>query len=68
MACQQAGGYEREIVGGIDSVAVAAAMPQYLPQLVCEGEEETLLECESYGGLGSDCVSGEAPVITCRGQ
>ena len=65
VACQHAGGYEREIVD-LDSVAISGA--QFLSQLVCEGDETTLLECESHASLGSECNTGEAPVLTCRGE
>lgn len=67
VACQQAGGYEREIVGDIESVTITG--PVFLSELGCEGDEASLLdfECRRYRNIGSDCVSSQDAVITCRG-
>ena len=46
VACQQVGGYEREIVGDIDSVSIMG--PVFLSELGCDGNEDSLLECRSY--------------------
>ena len=46
VACQQVGGYEREIVGDIDSVSIVG--PVFLSELGCDGNEDSLLECRSY--------------------
>jgi hypothetical protein len=64
VACQQAGGYERKLVGDIDSTAISG--PVFVSQLDCQGDEDGVLECPQFGGLGSDCSTGVAPVITCR--
>ena len=65
VACQQAGGYERDVVGEIGSVVFNG--PVFLSELHCEGEEENVLSCTSYERLGSECLTGEVPLITCRG-
>ena len=65
VACQQVGGYEREIVGDIDSVSIMG--PVFLSELGCEGDEDSLLECRSYSSIGDECEVGEAPFLTCRG-
>ena len=65
VACQQGGGYERELAGGIGSAAISG--PVFVSQLDCQGDEDRILECPQFGGLGSDCSTGVAPVITCRG-
>ena len=66
VACQQAGGYEREIVGSIESAAITG--PVFLSELGCEGDETSLLDCRSYRYIGSECVSLENAIITCRGM
>ena len=66
VACQQAGGYEREIVGGIESVAIAA--PVFLSKLGCQENDTSLLECRRYTHLGSECVTADNAVIICRGR
>ena len=66
VACQQVGGYEREIVGDIDSVSIMG--PVFLSEIGCDGNEDSLLECRSYSSIGDECDVEEAPVITCRGQ
>ena len=65
VACQQAGGYERELVGDITSVAITG--PEFVSQLGCEGEEDNLLDCPIFTHIGSECESGNNAVITCRG-
>lgn len=67
VACQQAGGYERESAGEIESVSITT--PLLLSKLYCDGNEETLLDCTSSDLItGPICTSGLAPVITCKGQ
>ena len=66
VTCQQVGGYEREIVGDIDSVSIMG--PVFLSELGCDGDEDSLLECRSYSSIGDECSTGHAPSITCRGQ
>ena len=41
VACQQVGGYEREIVGDIDSVSIMG--PVFLSELGCDGNEDSIL-------------------------
>ena len=65
VACQQVGGYEREIVGDIDSVSIMG--PVFLSELGCDGNEDSLLECRSYSSIGDECDVGEAPFLTCIG-
>ena len=65
VACQQAGGYERQVVGDVESVASVG--PMFLSKLGCEGDESTLLECRRYISIGSECASDQVPVITCKG-
>ena len=65
VACQQAGGYERYVVGEVGAAVINGLV--FLSELDCMGDEETLLSCTSYSSLGSECVTNEAPVITCRG-
>ena len=65
VACQQAGGYERQLVGDIDSTTISG--PVFVSMLDCEGDEDVLLECPQFGGLGSECSTGQAPIITCQG-
>ena len=65
VACQQTGGYERQVVGDIESVASVG--PMFLSELGCEGDEQTLLECRRYISIGSECASNRVPVITCKG-
>ena len=65
VACQQAGGYERQVVGDIESVASVG--PMFLSELGCEGDEQTLLECRRYISIGSECTTNQVPVITCKG-
>ena len=66
VACQQAGGYEREIVGSIKSAAITG--PVFLSQLGCEGDETSLLDCRSYRYIGSGCDTADNAVIKCRGM
>ena len=66
VACQQAGGYEREIVGGIESAAITG--PVFLSELGCKENDTSLLECRRYAHIGSDCASADNAVITCRGM
>ena len=66
VACQQAGGYEREIIGGIESAAITG--PVFVSQLGCEGDETSLLDCRSYTYIGSGCVTADNAVIKCRGM
>ena len=66
VACQQAGGYEREIVGDIESTAITG--PMFLSELGCRGDETHLLDCQYYKYIGSECVSPDNAVITCRGM
>ena len=65
VACQQAGGYEREILGGIESVAITG--PVFLSELGCDGTEAHLLDCRRYTYIGSECANPDNAVITCRG-
>ena len=65
VACQQAGGYEREIVGSIESTSITG--PVFLSALGCEGDESSLFECRRYNYIGSECATHENAVITCRG-
>ena len=66
VACQQAGGYERQVVGDIESTA--STEPMFLSKLGCEGDELTLLECRRYTSIGSECASNHDVVITCKGM
>ena len=66
VACQQAGGYEREIVGSIESAAITG--PAFLSELGCEGNEISLLKCRRYNYIGSECTTPDNAVITCRGM
>ena len=66
VACQQAGGYEREIVDSIESAAITG--PVFVSQLGCEGDETSLLDCRSYTYIGSGCVTADNAVIKCRGM
>ena len=66
VACQQAGGYERQAVG--DIMSIASTGPMFLSELDCEGDEQTLLDCQRYASLGSECASNGDVVITCRGM
>ena len=66
VACQQAGGYERQVVG--DILSIPSTGPIFLSELDCEGDEQTLLDCQRYARLGSECASNEGVVITCRGM
>ena len=65
VACQQAGGYERETVGGIGSVTISG--PVFLSEVDCDGHEETLLDCRILTSFGTECGTEVAPVLTCRG-
>ena len=65
VACQQAGGYEREIVGSIESVAITG--PVFLSELGCDGTEAHLLDCRRYTYIGSECANPDNVLITCRG-
>ena len=65
VACQQAGGYEREIVGSIESAAITG--PVFLSGLGCEGDETTLLDCRYYKYIGSECDTSDNAVVTCTG-
>ena len=60
----QVGGYEREIVGDIDSVSIMG--PVFLSELGCDGNEDSILECRSYSSFGDECSTGHAPSITFR--
>ena len=66
VACQQAGGYEREIVGAIESTVIKG--PVFISGLGCEGDETTLLDCRYYKYIGSECDTADNAVITCRGM
>ena len=66
VACQQAGGYERQVVGDIESVASVG--PMFLSELGCEGDEATLLECRRFKSIGSECATTQDTVITCKGM
>ena len=65
VACQQAGGYEREIVGGIESATITG--PVFLSGLGCKGDETRLLDCRYYKYIGSECDTPNNAVITCTG-
>ena len=65
VACQQAGGYERQVVG--DILSIASTGPMFLSELDCEGDEQTLLDCQRHASLGSECASNDNVVITCKG-
>ena len=65
VACQQAGGYEREVVGSIESTAITG--PVFLSQLGCEGDENELIECPRDERIGSACLTQDNVVVTCRG-
>ena len=65
VACQQAGGYGRQVVGDIESTSSTG--PMFLSELGCEGDELTLLECRRYAGIGSECASNQDVIITCKG-
>ena len=65
VACQQAGGYERKIVGGIESAAIIG--PVFLSEVVCEGDETRLLDCQRHNHIGSECDNTNNAVITCQG-
>lgn len=47
----------------------AGTGPIFLDNLACEGEEESLLQCDSYSlSLGiHDCQHSEDVGVTCRG-
>ena len=66
VACQQAGGYERQVVG--DIISIASTGPMFLSELDCEGDEDTLLDCQRYARLGSECTSNDGVAITCKGM
>ena len=66
VACQQVGGYERQVVGDIESIA--SVMPMFLSKLGCEGDEITLLECRRFKSIGSECSTSQDTVITCKGM
>ena len=66
VACQQAGGYERQVVGDIESTSSTG--PMFLSELGCEGDELTLLECRRYTSIGSECTNNQDAVITCKGM
>ena len=66
VACQQAGGYEKEIVGGIESAAITG--PVFLSKLGCKENDTSLLECRRYTHIGSECVTADNAVITCKGM
>ena len=66
LACQQAGGYEREIIGDIESAAISG--PVFLSELGCDENDMSLLDCRRYSYIGSECITTENAVITCRGM
>ena len=66
VACQQAGGYERQVVGDIESVASVG--PMFLSELGCEGDELTLLECPRFRSIGAECITNQDAIITCKGM
>ena len=67
VACQQAGGYEREIVDGvIESTAISG--PVFLSELGCDENDTNLLDCRRYTYIGSECITAENAVMTCRGM
>ena len=67
VACQQAGGYGREVVGVIEAVSIVG--PEFVSDLGCDGDEASLLECRRFNShVGAVCDSGNNAVITCRGQ
>ena len=66
LACQQAGGYERKIVGDIESAAISG--PVFLTALGCDENDMRLLDCRRYTYIGSECSSAENAVITCMGM
>ena len=67
LACQQAGGYEREIVDDeIESAVISG--PVFLSELGCDENDMSLLDCRRYTYIGSECISAENAVITCRGM
>ena len=65
VACQQAGGYEREIVGNIEAVSIMG--PVFLSEMNCDETDDSLLDCRFHSNIGDECDTGKAPVITCRG-
>ena len=69
VACQQAGGYEREVVGGVGGIeSVAISGPVFLSNLGCDENDTSLLDCRRYTYIGSECITAENAVVTCRGM
>ena len=66
VACQQAGGYERQVVGDIESVASMG--PMFVSELGCEGDELALLECPRFRSIGTECITSQDAIITCKGM
>ena len=66
VACQQAGGYERESAEEIGSIRNSG--PMFLSELGCDGDETSLLECRRFESIGAVCAGGQDAVIRCTGM
>ena len=66
VACQQAGGYRRELSEEMEPLPTSG--PVFLSELNCVGDEASLLECPRFVSIGSECSSGLDVTIRCTGK
>ena len=66
VACQQAGGYRRELSEEMEPLPTSG--PVFLSELNCVGDEASLLECPRFVSIGSECSSGLDVKIRCTGK
>ena len=66
VACQQAGGYRRELSEEMEPLPTSG--PVFLSELNCVGDEASLLECPRFVSIGSECSSSLDATIRCTGK
>ena len=66
VACQQAGGFRRELSEEMEPLPTSG--PVFLSELNCMGDEASLLECPRFVSIGSECSSGLDVTIRCTGK
>ena len=66
VACNQVGGYQRE--SGEEIAVLEGSGVVFLFELNCDGDEESLLQCQSFHTDNFECASGQDVAIRCTGN